>query len=68
MLKWTNNSKINGTPKGAYLPISKFEGTFYFSLSEFTNTYKFAMAKIECSSKMVPQDRWGLPFILLSLV
>ena len=64
----TINSKINGTPKGVYLPNSKLNSILAVSnLLAHNNKSKFATAKIECSFEMGKSIPLGVTFILLVL-
>ena len=65
----TISSKINGTPKGVYLPNSKLNSILAVSnILAHNNRSKFATAKIECSFEMGKSIPLGVTFILLVLV
>ena len=62
----TISSKINGIPKGVYLPILKLHSIL--AVANLLAHNNFAMAKIECSFEMDKQTPLGVPFTLLLMV
>ena len=69
----TINSRINGTPKGVYMPISKLHSILAVAnLLAYNNVWlcasKLATTKKECSFEMGKLTPFGVPFNLLLTV